>query len=200
MDEFDVMREQLTSMKKQLNTQHIINQDLMRKVMRGKASWLNRLVTAELVSLPIVYLLFVGICYGYHISQWVSFSFLILGGIDALFDLRTVRIPNRLFSSASILSLKKFILRQKRERFIQTCISGTLCVVWIIWLFTSMAISTNAIKEENEIMEAAKTGGLIGGGIGAVIGLTVLIILYRRMQRTSDTLLRDLDDLQNTNE
>ena len=90
MDEFEIMREQLAAMKQQLDSQHIINESLMRKVMHGKASWMNRFVTAELIALPFIYLLFVGICSVYNISQWFSFAYLILGGLDALLDMRTV--------------------------------------------------------------------------------------------------------------
>ena len=197
MDEFEIMRRQLASMKQQLDDQQIVNKNLMRKVMSGKASWMNMLVTVELIALPFIYLLFVGICHGYGVSQWYSFAFLIFAGIDALFDIRTVRIPGSLFSTLSILDLKKFLVRQKKERFIQTCIGGILCICWGGLFSCAMLASNDTLFPDNNMWEAAKSGGLIGGFIGAVVGGMIIVVLYRKMQRTNDRILDDIDRYEN---
>lgn len=197
MDEFEIMRQQLASMKQQLDTQKIVNNDLMRKVMRSKASWMNKFVKAELIAMPFIYLLVVGICFSYGVSQWYSFAFLVFGGIDAILDIRTVRIPIELFSSSSILGLKKFLLRQKRERFAQTCISGAVALVWLILLVYAMITSGNSLFPGNEIWESAKNGGIVGGIVGGIIGLIVIIVLYSKMQRTNDRILADIEQIEN---
>lgn len=196
MDQLEIMREQLAAMKQQLDTQQIINHELLRKIMRGKASWLNRFVNIEIISIPFVFLLFVIISVGYGISQWYALSFLILASIDSAFDWRFVRIPPRMFSCVSILELKKFLLKQKRGRFIQTCISAPLVVIWVVAFFAAIATETK-LSVSSDFMESVKTGGLIGGLIGAIVGLIVVIILYRKMQRTNDDLLRDIRDIEN---
>lgn len=196
MDEFEEMRNQLATMKSQLDTQQIINKELMKKVMKAKASWMNLLVKAELISLPFVYLLFVMICHVYGMSQWYSFSFLVCAAIDTVLDFRTIRIPPHLFSSSSILELRKFLVRQKRERFIQTTISGTICVIWIIVFVCAMTASNSTLFPDNDIREAALAGGLAGGAIGAIVGIIVIIFLYRKMQRTTDQILADIDTLE----
>ncbi|MDE6715314.1 MAG: hypothetical protein K2J74_02405 [Muribaculaceae bacterium] len=196
MDQLEIMREQLAAMKQQLDTQQIINQDLLRKIMRGKASWLNRFVNIEIISIPFVYLLFVLISAGYGISQWYAASFLILASIDSAFDWRFVRISPRMFSTVSILELKKFLLKQKRGRFIQTSISAPLAAIWVVAFFAAIASTTN-ISVSSDFVDAAKTGGLIGGLIGAIVGLIAVIALYRKMQSTNDDLLRDIRDMEN---
>lgn len=198
MDEFEIMRQQLAAVKLRLDTQQIINKDLMHRVMRGKASWLNIFVTAELIAMPFIYLLFVIICDIFDISQWYSFTFLICGGIDALLDIRTVRIPAKLFSSSSILSLKKFLVRQKKERFIQTCISGACCVIWLILFILAMSVSSSSVghSPDSGFREALLTGGLAGAIIGVVAGIVIIVILYRKMQRTNDQILADINQLE----
>lgn len=197
MDEFEVMRQQLASLKSQLDTQHIVNNELMRKVMRNKASWLNMLVKVELISLPFLYLLIVGICYVCNISQWFSFIFIVCAGIDAILDLRTISIPNHLFSSSSILDLKRLLIRQKKERFIQTCIGGTFSVIWVILFVYNIWLSNNAVMgEEDGLWSAVMTGGLFGGIIGAIVALIVLTIIIRKIQRTNDQILADIEDLE----
>lgn len=194
MEEIEIMRQQLVTLKKQLDTQQIVNKELLRKVMRSKASWLNRYVNFEIITFPLVYLLFVIISAVYGISQWYAFIFFIIGGLDTALDWRTVRIPSDLFGSASILELKKFLLRQKRERHIQMFVTAPLCVLWIIAFLTAMM--KNIDVPSSELEQVVRTGGVAGGIIGGIIGVVVMLILYRKMQRTNDTLLRDIRELE----
>ncbi len=194
MEEIEIMRQQLATLKQQLDTQQIVNKDLLRKVMRSKASWLNRFVNIEIITLPVVYILFVIISAAYGLSQWYAFSFLILGALDTILDWRTVRIPAEMFSSASILELKKFLLRQKRERHIQIFVGGPLCVIWVVAFFMGMV--KNVDMSSSEIAQVARTGGLFGGIVGGIVGVVVMIVLYRKMQRTNDTLLNDIRELE----
>lgn len=198
MDELEIMRQQLVSMKSQLDTQEIINKELMRKVMRGKASWMNVIVKMEFVLLPLIFLCLMGICYLCGISQWFSFSFLIIGGVDAVLDVRTVRIPNHLFSSASIVDLKKFLVRQKKERFIQTCFGSLLGVIWFILFIGEVNFSTGSAYHNQALADATNGAGVTGGIIGAIISLIVIIVLYRKMQRTNDQIIADIDGLEYT--
>lgn len=197
MDEFEIMRQQLASMKLQLDTQQIINHDLMRKVMRGKASWINLFVKAELIAMPFLCLFIVWLCYYNGISQWFSFAFLLLGGIDAILDIRTVRIPPSLFSSSSMLGLKKFLVRQKKERFIQTCVSSTLSIVWFLLLVYALFTSGRFILPGDEFHEAAQLGGLIVGIIGALVAIIIIVAIYRKLQCANDQILSDIDRLEN---
>ncbi|MDE6341030.1 MAG: hypothetical protein K2K93_01810, partial [Muribaculaceae bacterium] len=92
MEELEIMRRQLASMKEQLRSQHIVNESLMRKVMKGKASWMNTLVKAEIICVPITWILLAAICAFYGISQWYASLFLIMSVIDTYIDWYTVRI------------------------------------------------------------------------------------------------------------
>lgn len=197
MDELEIMRGQLAAMKQKLESQQIINAELMRSVMRGKALWLNKLVNIEIILVPFLYLFFVGICALLDISQWFSFSYLVLSVVDVYFDRRTIRIPARMFSESSILDLKRCLLRQKRERFIQVCVATPAVVVWLV-LFAMNILEKTAVADEIRNMGKAGIGGVVGAMIGAVIGIIVIVILYRKMQGTNDDLLRDIRNLENS--
>lgn len=197
MDELEIMRGQLAAMKQKLESQQIINAELMRSVMRGKALWLNKLVNIEIILVPFLYLFFVGICALLDVSQWFSFSYLVLSVVDVYFDRRTIRIPARMFSESSILDLKRCLLRQKRERFIQVCVATPAVVVWLV-LFAMNILEKTAVADEIRNMGKAGIGGVVGAVIGAVIGIIVIVILYRKMQGTNDDLLRDIRNLENS--
>lgn len=196
MEELEMMRIQLDALKQQLDTQQIINKDLLRKIMRRKASWLNKLVNFETISLPFIYLLFVSISAAYGISQWYAFIFLVFGAIDTALDWRAIRIPPSLFGTASILDLKKLLLKQKKIRFIQTCIGAPIGIIWMIGFFSQVLIHSIMTLPPEISSEAKLSGTIITLGATAV-GVIIIIILYRMMQRTNDELLRDIHDLEN---
>lgn len=164
--------------------------------MRSKASWLNRFVIGEIIMMPFLYLFFAGLSAFFEISQWYAVVFLICGAVDVFLDWRNVRIPSAMFGTASVLELKKFLLRQKKERFIQTCVMTPLVVIWLVLFFLAMNEKT-FLPDSDSIAQAAKDGALIGGFIGGVIGLVVVILIYYRMQHTNDDLLRDIRELEN---
>lgn len=195
MEELEIMREQMAALKSRLDTQKIVNADLMRKVMRGKASWINRFVKFELISVPITFLLFVGICYIYGISQWYSVSFLVLGGIDALLDLKTARISPKIFSEP-ILEMRRYLIKQKEQRFLQTCVMSAVCLIWVCLLLSAMLSSSASPFKGNDFMEGVQTGGITGAIIGGIAGLIAVVVIYQKMQRTNDAILNDLKELQ----
>lgn len=195
MDQLEIMRAQLNDMKSQLDTQIVVNHDLLYKVMRHKSSWLNTLVTAEIFAVPVFYLLFVGISALCGVSQWYPLVFLIISAIDTALDWRTVRIPATMFGQASIVEFRKFLLRQKRQRFLQMCIALPAALIWMASYFYAIANKVD-LNFDDSFIGAVMTGGVVGGIVGAVVGIVAVIILYRRMQGANDVLLNDLNDLE----
>lgn len=198
MEELEEMRGQLDALKRQLDTQQIVNQDLMRKVMRGNASWLNGFVNVEIIALPFLYFLIAGICYLLDISQWYASAWLFLGVIDVMLDWRMVRIPPSMFSESSILELKKLLLRQHKGRFVQTCVMLPLALIWLMTVgylfFTKLNVAV-----DDELLHAAKIGGLVGALIGCVVSVVVVVAINKKIQRTNDSILNDIHDLEAEN-
>lgn len=195
MDELDVMRQQFADMKRQLDTQQIVNKDLMHKVMRGKVSWMNILVKGEVIALPLLTLLFLRISSNLGISLWYAIAFFILAGIDTLGDFYTVRIPTRLFSTCSMLDLKKFLVRQKTLRFRQVCVSLPLSLIWVALFAYQLTYHLNMELADNA-EHALLIGIILGAGVGVVVAVIVVVSLYRKMQLTNDQLLSDIRLLQ----
>lgn len=196
MEELEIMRQQLAYLKQQLDTRQLVNDRLLRRVMRSKASWLNNLVIVEYILLPLLFLFFLKMCEIFHISNWFAGSCLILTLIDCLLDVRTVRIPRAMLGSASILELRKFLIRQKRERLIQTSVMLPLAIIWLILLTIAVLLSFVS-PTANEIWPTVMIGVGIGGGVLGIISTVIVIIVFKRMQHTNDSLLHDLHELEN---
>ncbi|MDE6632566.1 MAG: hypothetical protein K2K23_06170 [Muribaculaceae bacterium] len=189
MDELNILKEEMAALKRNLDKEQIVNEKLMRTVMRQRASWLNAFVLFEFIMLPLLYLIFAVACAIFGISQWYAFAFVILGLVDAIVDLRTFRINPKIFSTCSMMEVRKILIKQKKERFVHLCVALPLALIWL--LFFAMAVFNDG--DSRSISYAGLWGGCIGGIIGAII----VIIIYRKAQKTNDTIVDDIsiDDL-----
>lgn len=190
MDELDILKEEMAALKRNLDKEQIVNDKLMRTVMRQRASWLNKLVTVEFIMLPFLYLLIVGICAFFHISQWYAFSFLVLAILDVVADLRTFRISPKVFSTCTMLEVRRMLIKQKKERFIHVCVALPLAIIWIILTLNAVATAPDPIATDHALNYAGVIGGIIGGIIGGVI----VLIIYRKAQKTNDTIIEEIDE------
>ncbi len=195
MDELEIMRAQLEAMKQRLDSQQIVNQSLMRKIMRRKASWLNIYVNAEIISIPILFGAIAVACNLFNMSLWYAWVFLVMCVVDVAVDWRYVRIPPKLFGAASIVGFKEFLRKQKRVRYLSMCVMLPLSLIWVLMFTYSMMIhNPNPYLAAHP--EVARAFGIGNGIFGCILGAVVVILIYRKMQRTNDDLLSDIRDLE----
>ena len=187
MTQLDTLKQEMAELKRSLDKEQIVNDRLLRTVMRQKASWLNRFVISEFIIIPITYLIFAAICAFFHISQWFPATFLILGLLDAIADLRTFRISPKLFGTATMIEVRKMLVRQKKERLIHTCIATPLAIIWVILFCYALLNASDPLATDHTLNFASATGSIIG----AIIGAIVVIIIYRKAQHTNDSLIED---------
>ena len=180
----------MAELKRNLDKEQIVNDRLLRTVMRQKASWLNKFVTMEFILLPFLYLMFAGICAFFHISQWYATALLIFSLIDVVVDMRTFRIAPKVFSTCSMLEVRRLLVRQKKERFIHMCVSLPLAIIWLILMLNAIATAADPLATDHAFNFAGVTGGVIGGAIGGI----AVILIYRKAQHTNDTLIDDIRD------
>ncbi len=190
LQELEALKAEMAVLKQNLNKEQIINKDLLRTVMRQNSSWINKFIKFETIILIPTYLLFVLICYSFQVSQWYAFVFLVLAGIDNLVDYHTYRIPAKLFSTCTMVEIRNRLIRQKKERFIQLCISLPACFIFLGALGYEVA-QINKGEVSNWLVNA---GGLAGGIVGGILGVTIALIVHFKAQRTNDLLLGEIHD------
>ncbi|MDE5870041.1 MAG: hypothetical protein K2H18_07395 [Muribaculaceae bacterium] len=195
MDNLEIMRQQLSSLKEQLDTQKIINKELMSKVMRNKASWLNVFVNIEIVTLPIIYFIVAGASSALGISQWYGEILLFFATVDVILDWYLIRISPKKFSKLSIIELKRFLYKQKKYRLIQTIVMAPISVIWVIAFFRAF-FSKLYIFPMAEIPTSIKAGFWICLAAAIVASIIVVIVLFKKMQRTNDALISDITELE----
>lgn len=190
MQDLDILKEEMAELKRNLDKEQIINARLLRIVMRQKASWLNRFVTAEFIMLPVLYVIFADICAFFRISQWYAVTLLVLSLIDVLVDMRTFRISPKVFSTCTMIEVRRLLVKQKKERFIHMCIATPLCIVWLIFMLSAIANASDPLATDHVLNYA----GVIGGTIGGLIGAVIVFLIYRKAQNTNDFIINDIPD------
>lgn len=190
MDELNILKEEMATLKRSLDKEKIVNDKLMRTVMKQKSSWLNTFVKVEFILLPILYLMFAGICAFFHVSQWYAVILLVLSLMDVLVDMRTFRISPKVFSTHSMLEVRRLLVKQKKERFIHLCISFPLAIVWLILMLNAIANASDPHATDHAINFAGVIGGLMGGVAGGI----VVLVIYRKAQKTNDFIIDEIPD------
>ncbi len=191
MNELNEMREQLATLKKQLNTQEIINDRLIKEAMGRKLSALNN----SAIWICIVCLAMIPL--GYFNFQRMGHSTAFCIATSALFLLCFIatiishyRIHKRDVYSGNLVTVYKEIARMKKIYKSWHYWSIPMLIVWFGWMEYELYL--NQANEDITALLAISASGIFGGIIGGIIGLRI----HKRTLRTADDLLLQIEELQ----
>lgn len=193
MDELNILREQMDALKKSLDNSRIVSRKLLLTVMKQKSGWLNHLVASEFIFIPLATLFFAGMAKAAGISIWFALAFFVFGMADAVTDILTVRIPQRDFVRLDLLSLRRKLLKQKKMRYLQMIIMLPLSLAWGAWFLHDYlnSLLVTADGESSGIPSWFNTTMII---VFIVAASVISLLLYRKMQRTNDSLIECIND------
>ena len=191
MNELNEMREQLATLKKQLNTQEIVNDRLIKEAMSRKLSTLNNsaiwICIVCLVMIPLGYFNFQRM--GHSTAFCIATSALFLISLIATI-VSHYRIHKRDIYSGNLVTVYKEVARMKKIYKSWHYWSIPMLIVWFGWL--EYEIYLNQANEDITALLAISASGIFGGIIGGIIGLRI----HKRTLRTADDLLRQIEELQ----
>ena len=191
MNELNEMREQLATLKKQLNTQEIINDRLIKEAMGRKLSALNNsaiwICIVCLVMIPLGYFNFQRM--GYSEAFCIATSALFLICLIAMI-FSHYRIHKRDVFSGNLVTVYKEVARMKKIYKSWHYWSIPMLIVWFGWMEYELYI--NQANEDITALLMISASGIFGGIIGGIIGLRI----HKRTLRTADDLLRQIEELQ----
>ncbi|MCI6161634.1 MAG: hypothetical protein PUH24_01510 [Prevotellaceae bacterium] len=184
--ELEEMRSQLSVLNEKINKEKVVNDRLLRKAMKNKASWISKMVTIEaFIIFPFVMIDLIFLHYQNIVSWWlVGFAALMLGGSVVADYIINNKKLNIMFDG-NLVTAAKQLGEMKRLRIKQLYIGLPLAVIFIVWF------AWEQIKQSPDDYRPM-VGGLIAGGIvGAAIGL----FIFRKMQQTNDELIQQIEEL-----
>ena len=185
------MREQLAALKKQLDTQEIINDRLIKEAMLGKLSSMNRsaiwMCAVCLIMIPLGYLNFHRM--GHSTALCIATSALFFISLVSIL-ISHYSLRKRDIYSGDRITVYQEISRMRKIYKNWHYFSIPILVVWFAWweyeIYQTMA------HEDLTMMLIISGSGIFGGVIGGIIGLRI----HKRTLRTADDLLRQIEELQ----
>ena len=194
-NELEIMRTQLNALKSQLAQQEIVTENLIIDAMKKKMTWIKKYVFFQICLIPVLAIVWAAIAPICGISWW-NYAFLItMCCIDVFADYRinVTALSNDDYLRGNLVTTVKKLLKMKRYRALQMAICIPLIIVWLLWAGIE---AYNALPEAtSEFQKAFISGGLIGGVIGGICGLIFAFSIYRKMQRTNDEVIAQINDL-----
>ena len=194
-NELEIMRTQLNALKSQLAQQEIVTENLIIDAMKKKMTWIKKYVFFQICLIPVLAIVWAAIIPMCGISWWNYAFLLIMCCIDVFADYRinVTALSNDDYLRGNLVTTVKKLLKMKRYRALQMAICIPLIIVWLLWAGIE---AYNALPEAtSEFQEAFISGGLIGGVIGGICGLIFAFSIYRKMQRTNDEVIAQINDL-----
>ena len=185
------MREQLATLKKQLDTQEIINDRLIKEAMSSKLSSINRsavwICVVCLIMIPMGYLNFQRL--GHSTAFCIATSMLFLICFVAIF-LSHYRLRKSDIRNGNLITTYTEVARMRKIYKSWHYWSIPMLIVWFAWL--EYEIYQNMALEDLTMMFIISGSGIFGVVIGGIIGLRI----HKRTLRTAEDLLRQIEELQ----
>lgn len=175
------LRKQFEILTSKVNSQKIINEKLLRTVMKSNMSWINRYIYAEAyLAIPLVAILFLtGYAFGY-----VSLAFAIITIVfcmaDVYADFKINKVIGKGWIEKDLLESRLTLVKMKKARATQMLISVPALLVWGSIAFLETMSNRNIYIA-------------IGVAVGLAIGLVVGFMIYRKMQQTNEEMIRQID-------
>lgn len=185
------MREQLATLKKQLDTQEIINDRLLKEAMSGKLSRINGqaiwIGVICLIMMPLGYLNFQRI--GHSTAFCIATSALFFICFVAMF-LSHYRLRKRDIYSGDLVTVYTEVARMRKIYKSWHYWSIPLLIVWFGWM--EYEVYLNMAQEDFTLLLTISCSAIFGGIIGGIIGLRI----HKRTLRTAEDLLRQIEELR----
>ncbi len=198
MTELEQMREQMNIFKSRLNEQQIINEQLVRNSMGGKMSWIKNFVWGEIILVPIFLLMFAPVFFNMGLSWWL-FAFLVVGLVaDVTGDFIINRIPKGQLLSGDLVETSQRLAKMKKQRAQWFIIGIIFVIIWFVWFCAEL------IMRSKVAIDASSHGALsyvvVGGAVvGAIIGVIVACLIFRKMQNTNNQIIEQINQITKEN-
>lgn len=191
-NELEIMRSQMASFKKQLEQQEIINRRIMSESMKKKFSWIKRMIIGEIILIPIFLYLAFAAKYYFDLSWWsvATFVILLLCDVWCDYDINMRAIKDSDYSHDNLIDTIEKLVKMKQRCAKQTAIMLTATIVMSIWLLIEIGFHLIAINADTGMWLV-----LYGGGTGAFIGVVAAWWIYRKMQKTNDEMIKQIEEI-----
>lgn len=196
MNELEQMREQMQMLHNKIDNQEIINDDMIRRTVKSKMSWIKKYVYLQFFALPFIALVWFGIHHTFNVSLYNYAFMVIMCIIDAIWDYRinvaSLKVEN--VAAFSLTDTLKKLTEMKQMRSKSFAIMTPLLILWFAWTLIEMRQTISTVDAPEHSVINPLYGGFAGAIIGIPVGLYAAFRIYRKMQRTNEDLIKQLNE------
>ncbi len=198
--ELEEMRAQMSLLKNRLGQQEVVNDQLLQKAMQQKMGWIHKYVKLEaFVGIPFIILAF-GAMAGKGLISWLLFAFtVVICILDVVADWKINKTQIGDFASDNLLQMGKRLKAMKQARMKQLYYSLPILLLWVVGMAKNfMHNGAQALHPElldPELIEIITVSLTVTLVVGVLVGLGLAYYIVRKMQRTNDELISQIDEL-----
>ena len=191
IDELNEMREQLATLKKRLEGQEIVNDQLIKETMTRKLSSINRravwpsIICAIYIPLGFIFFHSMELSLPFCCATSALFTISLIAMIVSRFRLRNSDILN-----GNLVATYKEVARMRKIYKNWRYWSIPMLVVWFVWFEYEAFI--HIAQGDITALLIISSGGIIGGVVGGVYG----IIMNKRTLREAAEIMHQIEELQ----
>ena len=190
INEINEMREQLASLKRQLNTQQIVNDRLLKEAMSNKLSTIQRRAIALCV------ICFVAIPYTYFVFDFLGVSQHFCYATSLLLTVALVamiishyRLSAKRIMSGDLVAVYEDVARMRTIYKRWHYVSIPLLVLWFLW--GGYEIYTY-VTQDTQFLLCLAASATIGGVVGGVVGLRA----HNKNLKAAEDILAQIEELK----
>ena len=188
--ELNLIRQQMSAFKQQLEQQEIVNDRLLTESMKKKMSWIKKFVMAEIIVLPLIMLVLIGAKCLFDLTWWSVGAMAIMCAFDVWWDYRinVQCMKDTDYNRDNLVYTTQKLLDMKQRRGVQMGISLPMLIAVIACI--GFDFSGGSKADDTDYVAT-----MIGGGVGGAIGIIIAYFIYRKMQRTNDELIKQIEEM-----
>ncbi len=189
-NELKVLRKQILELREALTHSKITNENIIRRSMGKRSSWLEIFVKAEAYSLPFLTLVLLIPSLLFGSSVYPVIVYFLLATVSVWLDWHTMRIASHNILTMSLSELRVSLVKQKKLRLVQTLVETPITILWLLWYLSSLKSSFN---HEDELTGIIDKGVSLGFFVGVIIAIIVIFLIYHKAQKTNNDLIETID-------
>ena len=185
--ELEDMREQMSTLKKKLNQQEIVNEHLVRRSMKKEVNTITRryniVMVLSVLMVPYFYWVFVKLS-GFSMAFWIGSSiFMLICGGATFYNTHKISDPDMM--SHSLVEARKKVASAKKFDVDWLKFGIPAVILWFGWFTYEVYL------QDNDLANGLFWGGCVGGVIGAIAGFKI----HFKTQRQYQDIIDQIEDL-----
>lgn len=191
-NELDEMKQQMQMLQDKFQKEVTINDRLIQESIRHKMSWNKKLFWSDIISIPILIFIQLVMTEVFQLSWWNLgiFTAVVLAIVFADYKINVSTLRDEDLQRNNLIETAKKLVRTKRLGKIECIITFPLGFSWAGWVCVKLWLQVNLQRNE-----------LLSQGYGLfcvvlfVLGLLIALYFYRKMQRSNDELINQINNL-----